>query len=346
MEKRVLIARWLGLSAQSIAIYDEASVSSARQRVRDVGQQLDLSKELIETTALIASELTHNQLAHAKQGYFVVKPVERQNVKGLEVIAADLGPGIEKPAHAFEDGVSESRAGLGAGLGAVRRLADEVEFDNRISEGLSVTVRKFETRPVSMYGEIAIMGRPFPGEAISGDDAVFLQSDSGFIAAVSDGLGHGPEARDASNQSIEVLSHDRELGLEQILTNLNEHLGRTRGCVMSIVRFNKVNGICESVSVGDVHSHIYKLREAYLFTATPLVLGAGQLSRQRVHIERATVEPDSVLVMFTDGLKSRTTIKGQLDLLRQPAINIAQHLLENHSRPDDDALVLVARFPR
>jgi len=314
--------------------------------VRDVGQQLDLSKELIETTALIASELTHNQLAHAKQGYFVVKPVERQNVKGLEVIAADLGPGIEKPAHAFEDGVSESRTGLGAGLGAVRRLADEVEFDNRISEGLSVTVRKFETHPVSKYGEIAIMGRPFPGEAISGDDAVFLQSDSGFIAAVSDGLGHGPEARDASNQSIEVLSHNRELGLEQILTNLNEHLERTRGCVMSIVRFNKINGICESVSVGDVHSHIYKLREAYLFTATPLVLGTGQLSRQRVHIERATVEPDSVLVMFTDGLKSRTTIKGQLDLLRQPAINIAQHLLENHSRPDDDALVLVARFPR
>ena len=67
MEKRVLIARWLGSNAQSIAIYDEASVSSARQRVRDVGQQLDLNKEIIETTALIASELTHNQLAHAKQ---------------------------------------------------------------------------------------------------------------------------------------------------------------------------------------------------------------------------------------------------------------------------------------
>jgi anti-sigma regulatory factor (Ser/Thr protein kinase) len=346
MEKRVLIARWLGSNAQSIAIYDEASVSSARQRVRDVGQQLNLSKEVIETTALIASELTHNQLSHAKQGYFAVKPVERQRVKGLEVIAADIGPGIERPALAIEDGVSGSGAGLGAGLGAVRRLADEVEFDNRISEGLCVTARKFETRPVSLCGEIAIMGRPFPGEAISGDDAVFFQSESGFIAAVSDGLGHGPEARDASNQSIEVLSHDRELGLEQILTNLNEQLGRTRGCVMSIVRFNRVNGICESVSVGDVHSHLYKLRDAHLFTATPLVLGTGQLSKQRVHIETAKVEPDSVLVMFTDGLKSRTTIKGQLDLLRQPAIRIAQHLLENHSRPDDDALVLVARFPR
>ena len=56
------------------------------------------------------------------------------------------------------------------------------------------------------------------------------------------------------------------------------------------------------------------------------------------------VDPGSVLVMFSDGLKSRTSLKGKLDILRQPPIAIAQHLLENDSRPDDDALVLIARF--
>jgi hypothetical protein len=48
--------------------------------------------------------------------------------------------------------------------------------------------------------------------------------------------------------------------------------------------------------------------------------------------------------MFTDGLKSRTTLKGRLDVLRKPAIAIAQHLLDNDARPDDDALVFVAKF--
>src|SRR5262250_2794482 len=134
MEKRVLIARWLGSNTQSIPIYDEASVSSARQRVRDAGQLLGLSKELIENTALIASELTHNQLAHSKQGYFVVRPIERQHVKGLEVIAADIGPGIARPTDAIQAAVA-AQGSLGAGLGAVCRLADEVEFDNRLSEG-------------------------------------------------------------------------------------------------------------------------------------------------------------------------------------------------------------------
>src|SRR6185369_15359610 len=105
MEKRVLIARWFGSDTQPIPIYDEASVSSARQRVREAGAQLHLTKELVEKVALIASELTHNQLSHAKQGYFTVKPVERRDVMGLEVTAADIGPGIPTPGLAIRDGI-------------------------------------------------------------------------------------------------------------------------------------------------------------------------------------------------------------------------------------------------
>src|SRR5262245_36796702 len=144
MEKRVLISRWLGRETHALAIYDEASVSSARQLVREMGSQLNLTNDLIERVALIASELTHNQLAHAKQGYFAVKPVERAGVRGLEVIAADIGAGIEKPTVAIQDDVSTSGS-LGAGLGAVCRMADEVEFDNRIDEGTCVVARKFQT---------------------------------------------------------------------------------------------------------------------------------------------------------------------------------------------------------
>jgi hypothetical protein len=50
--------------------------------------------------------------------------------------------------------------------------------------------------------------------------------------------------------------------------------------------------------------------------------------------------------MFTDGLTSRTSVKAQLDLLRRPAIVIAQHMIATHSRGTDDALVFVARFRR
>jgi len=190
------------------------------------------------------------------------------------------------------------------------------------------------------------MGRPYPGEVISGDDGVFFQSGSTFVAAVSDGLGHGPEAREASNRAIESLIQKREMELGELVSALNADLAGTRGCAMNIIRFDKQTRIMESVSVGDVHSQLYHLRDAHFFTSTPVVLAAGQFQKQRIRVETVPVEPGSVLVIFTDGLKSRTNLKGRLDILRQPAISIAQHLLENDSRPDDDALVLVARLPR
>jgi anti-sigma regulatory factor (Ser/Thr protein kinase) len=345
MEKRVLIARWLGPYTYPIPIYDEASVSTARQRVREIGQQLNLSKEVVESVALIASEVTHNQLSHAKHGYFAAKPIEREGVKGLEVIAADIGPGIKRPKLAIQDDMSTAGT-LGAGVGAVCRIADEVAFDNRIEEGLCVVARKFEQPPAPRCCEIAIMGRPYPGEAISGDDAAFFDSDSMFMAAVADGMGHGPEARQASNRAIEGLSQKRGLNLEEIVSALNQELSGTHGCAMSIIRFEKKTGMAECVSLGDVHAHLYHLKDAHFFTATPLVLTGGQFQKQRIRVEKVVVQPGSVLVIFTDGLKSRTSLKGQLDVLRQPPIAIAEHLLENDSRPDDDALVLVARFPR
>jgi len=342
MEKRILIARWLGSNTQPIPIYDEASVSSARQRVREAGAQLQAGKELVESVALIASELTHNQLSHAKQGYFAVRPVERQGVKGLEVIAADLGPGIGERLFT-KTRETKAQGSLRAGVEGVFRLADEVEIDSRVEEGTCVVARKFETRTKPQC-EIAILGRPYPGEAISGDDGVFFQSDTEFLAAVSDGLGHGPEAREASNRAIEFIAENRQRPLDEILAVMNTAMVDTRGCAMCIVRFVKESRTLECLSAGDIHAHLYNLRDTHFFTSTPMVVGDKHSFRRTVRVESITAAPGSVFVMFTDGLESKTSLKGQLDLLRQPVVAVAQHLIATHGRANDDALVLVARI--
>lgn len=348
MEKRVLISRWLGSDSEPIPIYDEASVSSARQRVRDAAEHSHLSRELAETVALISSELTHNHLRHAKHGYFAVRPIDREGVKGLEVVAADLGPAIEQPATALRGLNTKATGSIGAGLAAVCRLADEVDWDNRISEGACIVARKFEEfrGAPPRFCETAIMSRPFPGETLSGDDAIVLQSEAGFIAAVADGLGHGPEAREASNRAMEVVARNSRTDLSRLAVIINSELNGTRGCAISLIRFDRSGSTLEFLSAGDVYAHLYHLREAHFFTPTPMVLGTNQLRPQKIRVETAAVAPHSVLVIFTDGLKSKTTLKGDLETLREPAIAIAQHLLETHSRPDDDALVCAIKFIR
>ena len=342
MEKRVLIRRWLGSDYNPIPIYDEASVSTARLRVREAGLAFNAGEDLVESVALIASELTHNQLSHARQGYFGVKVIERDGVKGLEVIAADLGPGIEKPILKEAGGV-RAAGSLGAGLEGVFRLADEVEVDTRNEEGVCVVARKFESTTTPLC-EIAIAGRPYPGEVVSGDDSICLQSESGFLAAVCDGLGHGSEAREASDRALGAVARNAQLELDDILIAANAELAGTRGCAIGIVRFRKDRRALSCVLAGDVRAQLYHIRDAHFFTSTPLMLGGSNIPKRRIRVEEISAPPRSVLVMFTDGLETKTTLKGHLDVLRRPAITIAQHLITTHSRATDDAMVFVARL--
>jgi anti-sigma regulatory factor (Ser/Thr protein kinase) len=343
MEKRVLIARWLASHTQPYPIYDEASVSSARFRVREAGLASGLDTEVVEITALITSELAHNQLNHAKQGYLAVKGIERNGVKGLEVVAADLGPGLNVPV--LTEAASKRTTGsLGAGLEGVFRLADEVEVDTRGSEGLCVVARKFESKPSALSCEFAIAGTPFPGEVISGDDATCIPSDSGFLAAVCDGLGHGPEARQASNRVVDLVRHNAHRALDDILVEVNGGLEKTRGGVLGIVRFVQEQRLLQCILAGDVRAQLYHFRDTHFFTSTPMIVGDADMPRRKIRIEETTVNPGTVLAMFTDGLETKTSLKGELDVLRRPAIVIAQELIARHSRGTDDALVFVARL--
>jgi anti-sigma regulatory factor (Ser/Thr protein kinase) len=343
MEKRVLIARWLASQPQPYPIYDEASVSSARFRVREAGLASGLSTESVEVAALITSELAHNQLNHAKQGYLGVRGLERNGVRGLEVIAADLGPGLASPILT-DAAPSRTTGSLGAGLAGVFRLADEVEVDTRANEGLCVVARKFDAKPAATSCEFAIAGKPFPGEVISGDDATCIQSDSGFLAVVCDGLGHGPEARRASNRVVDLVRQNAHRALDDILFEVKGGLTETRGCVLGIVRFVQEQRLLQCILAGDVRAQLYHFRDTHFFTATPMIVGDADIPRRKVRIEETTVNPGTVLAMFTDGLETKTSLKGALDVLRRPTIVIAQHLIEQHSRGTDDALVLVARL--
>jgi anti-sigma regulatory factor (Ser/Thr protein kinase)/serine/threonine protein phosphatase PrpC len=339
MEKRVLINRWLESCGDILPIYDEASVSLARQRVREAGATFNASETLVESAALIASELTHNHLAHARQGYFCVKAIERHGVKGLEVVAADMGPGVQKSILSGAPGAGKT---LGAGLEGVVRIADEVDVETREEEGVRIAARKFEAKTTPAW-EVAIAGKPFPGEVISGDDAACLQTDSGFLAAVCDGLGHGPEARESSNRAIDVVSKNSHLDLDDLTRSVNSGLAEKRGCAMGVLRYRREKRALQCVLAGDVRAQLYHLRDTHFFTSTPFILGEPQAARRKVRIEEITVKPGSVFVMFTDGFETKTSLKEQLDVLRQPAIVIAQYLLHTHSRGNDDALAFVAR---
>ena len=167
----LLIHDWLA-DALSQAVVDEASVSQLREEVRRVAAgRLDATTT--EQLVTAASELGMNQLVHAGGGRVAVLPIERAGVVGVEVIAADAGPGIATPSAALRGEVGPHTKGLGAGLSAVLRLCQEVDFDVRQGEGTCVWARSYAS--ALPRSEVAILGRPHPHERVSGDHAAFAR---------------------------------------------------------------------------------------------------------------------------------------------------------------------------
>ena len=60
----------------------------------------------------------------------------------MSVVARDVGPGIEDPARAMEDGFSTYH-GLGLGLPGAKRLMDRLELESVPGEGTTVTMEKW-----------------------------------------------------------------------------------------------------------------------------------------------------------------------------------------------------------
>ncbi len=337
MEENVTVVdAWIG-GADAIPMVDDASVSLVRERVRAEGARLGMPEVPVASLVNAASELAHNQLAHARGGVVAVREVSGPNGKGLEVIAADRGPGVVDVARALEGRPSQAGS-LGVGLAAVLELADEVDVDVRIGEGLCVRARKYAR--ASMRGRrVGVYGRPFPGERASGDDAAFVRSGGALLVGLADGLGHGPAAREASYRAMGLLVAQPNVSLEGLFSECDKALAGTRGAVMTAARLDDL-GSMTLAAVGNVGAHVYGPGTEARFGGSSFVLGARSPVR-RIASETYMLGARDVVVLFSDGIKSRMDLAGELDLLREHPVIVAQRVVERFARPDDDVTVLV-----
>jgi len=122
-------------------------------RCADLAGAIGFEGRALAEIAVVVSELVTNALKFAGAGVVRARRVDAPR-RGIEIAVEDRGPGIVDPAAATVDGFSEGRLlapedyahrtrGLGAGLGAVARLTDELRIDSPPAGGVRVVVRKW-----------------------------------------------------------------------------------------------------------------------------------------------------------------------------------------------------------
>lgn len=358
----VLADRWLG-ERERVGIFDQASLSIARDTLRALATELAIPNDVTAAMAIVVSELATNQLRHATRGQIAVCPVERDGVAGIEIVAVDGGEGIGDPGATLDGGTSSELGGLasnapsegsfhgdvglGIGLSGVQRLSDEVDFDVRLGIGTCVRARKFATR-VRRRREVAILGRSCTGERTSGDDASFERtSDDVLLLVLADGLGHGPDARLPAANAIGIARAHAADAPSSIVRAADVGLKASRGAVMGVLRIDEKAGRLAHAAVGNIVTRVcssaWSGGKTTSFSGARYVLGAAGGARAKVFEEEADLDSRAVVVMCSDGLRTRIDLEEMRPWFGRHPLVLAHELLRKYGRDNDDATIIVAR---
>lgn len=342
----------------SIEIKDAAQVGAARRLIHGFASRLGFDENQLAELAIVVQEIGTNGVAYAEHGGWLHFTTPIVDAPGIELFYWDKGPGIYNLDRAVRDGVSTS-GGLGSGLGAIRRLMDELDLystvratgrlslsaQRRTTHGTALLARKWldkEHAPArtAQAKRTGAWSRPHPDETDNGDAYFICTRASRTLYAVIDGLGHGSGAKAAADVALEQLQEWRGEPLDEVLHGVHDALRATRGAVMSAVVIDTDAQSFQCAGAGNVMVRVFGTPER----ATPIIangtLGA-RLGQVRVWTQ-AWAE-GATCVMASDGISAAWEMDSYPGLLTRSPQLLAGILMRDYGRDSDDATVLVVR---
>ncbi|WP_103348928.1 ATP-binding protein [Amycolatopsis sp. CA-128772] len=314
---------------------DHPSAGYAAARVaRATAQDAGLPDVLTDRAAVVAAELAGNIDKHTRGGSVFVQ--RSLTGRGVDVLAADDGPGMTDLDHWLLDG-NTTTATLGAGLGAVKRMATEFRITSSPADGTLAAARLLDPASPPLRGATGHFRLARDGEEYCGDAVALAEVTGSRTAVVADGLGHGPDAAEAAEAALRVFTENPDRPLPHQLTNMHRALRATRGAAIALVRI--APGRLEFCGVGNVGGATIGAGPARLLLSTPGVVG---FTLPAAPVRHLALAEDDVVVLHTDGVGSGWRVPGRTpDLLL-----LAADLAHRHRNPRDDAAMLALRADR
>jgi anti-sigma regulatory factor (Ser/Thr protein kinase)/serine/threonine protein phosphatase PrpC len=347
-------------SYECVALNDEAQIGRLRRSARRCASEVGFNERQLAEVDICLKEIGTNAVKFGRgtgQVFFARTDLNLQD-DGLEIVYIDKGRGIEDTALALEDGYTTTGS-LGAGLGAIKRLADEFHIYSmaqsqtnrlplygRTTYGTAIVVRKYVAAASELQGEgrVAVWGaftRPPSGEESNGDSYVIRQHEDRLVVAVIDGLGHGKGASEASQVAVESIEKNLSNPVEVILRAAHEALRPTRGAVMGLAAMDRKSREIEYAGIGNTDFRLLGGGSALRFISLNGTLGS-RLDRVKVFKEQ--LPKAATIIMATDGISERWDMGSYPGLLGLDPQLICAVILRDFNRAKDDATILCGRL--
>lgn len=323
------------------AVTDASVVGEVRRTAAAQAKLLGFQETQIGEISIVASELASNLAKYAEQGEIFL--MSYPEASRLDLISLDSGPGMANVSLCMTDGYSTSQT-PGGGLGALSRLTQSFDIFSRIGSGTIISCIFVKQGVPYEKKSGAFLNLPYPGETVSGDSVAYFEGIDGSLAVVADGLGHGPDAHAASQLAIDVAARNRDLPPKEILEKIHRALERTRGAAVAVAGIDHQKEVVHYAAVGNISAQIVGDTRTHALVSKDGIVGQNV---RRVESIAYPWSRESLLIMFSDGLNSRTRIDSDAYpglRVRSPEI-IMSSLMRDFRRGRDDACVLVCRAP-
>jgi anti-sigma regulatory factor (Ser/Thr protein kinase) len=319
---------------------DASRVGEARRHAAALGEECGFDEVESGRLAIIVTELATNLLRHADKGRLLI--AARPERAEVEVISIDEGPGIENVNRSMDDGYSTGGT-PGTGLGALGRLAQDFDLHSVVPDGTVSVARVRRSANADASGPqfcATAIALPARGERVCGDGWAFAFDGDRAALMVADGLGHGPEAAEASQAALDTFAEDPMSDLRQMLQATHTRLRSTRGAAVMVLQADVGAATIRSVGAGNVMA---RLVSGVSDRAILCQHGTAGVTI-RTPEETSTPWPEhAILVVYSDGIETRWKAEALMPVLgRDPALAAAL-LTRHHCRGRDDATVAVLR---
>ena len=324
-----------------IEVRDASQSGEARRMAVACAEEIGLDESTRGAVAIVVTEMATNLVKHAGHGSILISQVGNNGSRGMRVLALDKGPGVRNISQALQDGHSTAGT-MGTGLGAIQRMSENFEIYSG-SAGTVITCEFWPKGKVPngsaglLSGTVSV---PFPGEEVNGDGWITRKVGNCIIFMIVDGLGHGPLASEAAREAESIVSAIQQFTPTAILQDCHDALKNTRGAAMSVAIVDLEKQLLHFAGIGNVSASIVSPD-----TSRSMACYNGTLGHQIGRFQEFSYpwNPDSTLIMHSDGLNTRWNLKDYPGILnKQPAV-IAGMLYRDFVRGRDDVTVLVAK---
>jgi anti-sigma regulatory factor (Ser/Thr protein kinase) len=342
----------------SIQIENESDVGICRRKAVSLATQMGFDEVKTGEVAIMVTELVTNVIKHGGgSGKLVICHYnDDQSHQAIEFWCCDSGEGIRDFRKVLKDGFSEKNS-LGIGMGTIRRFSDEMdinppfagEFRESYFSGhphFKNCIRTLKYLPVKHWMgtnrklETGAASRPKPGESLNGDTYLVTHLGPNLsVAAVIDGLGHGSEANLASQIAREQIILKSELPVNTLMKHIHNSLQGTRGTTIGLIRINTESNRLSFSGIGNIEGFIFSPDGKKTLMSYGGIMGHNMRTPRIFDFD---FKPGDTICMYSDGITSRWKID-DIDWTEHPQRN-AEYLLNQFSRPNDDATILIIRY--